>query len=1061
MKRSTLKSLIGGSLLGTMLMAPSIHLTANRLDVAISVGFAQANASRSARPEKMDVETHRFLIEKLQAVLAKTPKGDATRVPALLRLADLFSERARLLAMQEIERGCFQDTKADGCGVSQEDRKNAIRHYEMALEESSGANQSRILFQLAHLYEVDGNNAKAASLYRRILSMGSRHFSQTILGQSQAGLGEIAFKEKRFRDAKQAFELALKNGETPRKGWVHYRIAWSDLNLNQAEAGKKRLIMILKTPALLSLESTSGSNVDQSFREDIARDLTIFYARTGFNQGDINTLWTLSPDIARKSILMELAEEAERLGQKRSAIAVWSTLASRGQGDKNGLSTRERIEAHARVATLRFGLGEKAVAVQDFKGAIDLWQKQGCSPEAECSILERRLRKLVLDWNKNEETKLSRELLEMYRLYAGRFPHDPEMAFWGANVARELKANREAMALYHQAAEEASKQVRSGKFRVAEGQDPKKEEAKVRTVFEGSLLSEIEMAELTNDLKLREQAYTHYLALNANGPKSLEVRYQLAHVAYQRGDHEKAADQFYVIAARDEQCRGRQVPGLCRQAADLALDAMGLLKKEERLEAVATEFMKLYPAGEAEFSGIARRARLNMAAKAANGSSQSEMTENLKKLGDLNLKTASRSEVLLTHTNRFVLAEKTRNFAEANKAAVAIINFPGATEAERQDALAKRLWVAEMQLDFPTAYVTARQMTEPKNKAQAAERELKLALLAELSGRDPKAHLQKFIVMTKDRKAELAARVKLLKLAGFSVAEFNRHFDSLRRDTKVFADIGLEVYARNPSPRLAKRLLDVRGVSQTFEGGVLVRAGELKSVEAWAKRLAGQKLPAKASDRALQNAIAARVKALNDAGKFANKVIQSKDGWLQALALQVVAVENRRLKAEILELPAPKGLKEADVKRYQDLIAKQVVPFEVKALKIDQKLKAFWSTNPGEALAGAIEESSGARRTLLTRETRSMVSILDIAGQSDISRRLNRAMASEDRMSRASNLASSRSGRSALESARASVRKDPFDVDYLRRLRTLEAEVGRETMVSYIDSRMNRLGVKP
>lgn len=1018
---------------------------------AFSVVAPMANAPRAfAEPQKMDVGTHRFLIEKLESVIANTPKGDSTRVPALLRLADLFSEEARLLSLKEVESGCFDSAQANVngkeiCGSSASDRQSAIKYYEMALHESSGANQSRILFQLAYLYEAHGQNGKAANLYRRILALGQKHFSKTILGQSQAGLGEIAFKDKKFSEAKRAFELALKNDQTPRRGWIQYRIAWSELNLGQAQSGKRRLLLILKTPALLTFESTTGAKVDASFQEDIARDLTVFYARTGFNEKDIQDLWALSPAHARKDILVTLAEEAERLGQKRSAIAVWSFVATRPV-EQQHLENRERIEAQARVSTLRFGLGEKKKAVSDYKQAIALWDKSGCSPEAECALLQKRLRKLVLDWNKNEETSLSRELLEMYRLYAARFSNDSEMAFWGANVARELKANREAMALYHQAAEQSAQAI-------AKGED--KQDSKIRTVFEGSLLSEIEMAEATKDAKLREKAYGHYLALNPQGPKSLEVKYQLAHVTYERGDMSKAADQFYQLAAREEACRsGKSTPIFCRQAADLALDAIVVLKNDERLEATALEFASMHPgAGSKDYGAIARRARLNIAAKAADSKSSSAMNENLEKLSKLNLKDASRDEVLLTHRNRFVLAEKTRNFAAASAAAVAIINFPGATAAEREDAMAKRLWVAEMQLDFPTAYVTAKQMKMTNMKP--ADRELKLALLAELSGRDARGHLKKFIALTKDRKAELAARVKLIKASGYSVAEFNRHASALSRNPEVMAGVGFEVYARNPSTRLAKQILSIRGVAKTAEGGVLVRAGQIKPIEVWAKRLASSKLPTNAGDKALQKALATRVRSLQDADTFANKAIKSQDAWLQAMALQTVAVENRRLKDEILALPMPKGLKAPEQKRYQTLINRQVAPFEIKAIKVDQKIAKFWAQNPAENLARTIELSTGAKRAFLIREARAMIDVLKMLdssmGPASAAKRLARAVESDPPEVRPSTLAS----------AREDVKENPFDVDSLKRLRQLESEAGRDTMVTYLDSRMGNMGAKP
>jgi hypothetical protein len=569
------------------------------------------------------------------------------------------------------------------------------------------------------------------------------------------------------------------------------------------------------------------------------------------------------------------------------------------------------------------------------------------------------------------------------------------------------------------------------------------------SVFEGSLLSEIELAEQSKDLGLRESAYRHYLALNPNGPKALEVKYQIAHVTYTRGETAKAGDLFFEIAARDEKCRVKLAPSYCRQAADLALDSVALQKNDSRLEAMGEELASLYPTAKVEYLGVARRARLNLAAKAASTGSTSEMTDNLKRLKKLNLHGASNSEILLTHRNRFVLAEKTRNFDEASSAAVAVINFKGATADQREDAMAKRLWVAEMQLDFPTAYVTAKQMKH--SGVPKVERELKLSLLAELSGRDARPHLREFISLSRDRRAQIAARVNLVKLSGFSESEFNRQFSYLKSDSRILASLGLEVYSRQPSRRLADRLLAVPGVARTEEGSVLIRSRELKSLITWSTRLEAQKLPVQASDRALRKALSARMSELQKADSYANKMIKTGDVWLQALALQTVANENRRLKNEILSLPAPANLKQSDLKRYQTLVQKQVLPFELKSVRIADKVQKFWKSNPAETVGLTIEKTVGSKRSFLSREAAVLVSALEVVGQEQEARRVQAAIESDVSSVR----------QSAIDSARNDVKEDPFDVESIRRLRELEAKAGQETMVAYLESRMSRMGVRP
>lgn len=1000
------------------LVARSIFQTLVALS-AVSGSAAYASGFSKPTNEKMDIETHSFLIDKLDAVIKATPKGDATRVPALLRLADLYSERARLSLMKEIEGGCTV------CKAGETDRAKAIAAYEVALDESKGQvrqeTESRILFQLAYLYEIHGKDGKAEELYKRVLKIGSARFSQQILGQSETGLGEIAFKNKNFKEARVQFERALKRKETPRQGWVNYRIAWCDLNLGQAEAGKGRLVKVLKTPALLTTDSTNGAQIDSSFQEDVARDLTVFYVRTGFNDRDVETLIQLTPENSRKSILVDLAEEAERLGQKRQAISVWSMLIS---SKIAVLENREKIEASARIAYMSYGLGEKQRAVSEFERGLSLWKKAGCEPDAECAILQKRFRKLVLDWNKSEETKPTASLLSAYISYANAFKSDVEMAYWGGNVARELKKHREAVALYRQSAEMGAREVRSGKV-----SDPN-----VPKVFEASLVAEIEMAEASGDVKVREEAYNHYLDLNPTGEKEFEVRYQLAHIAYKRGETEKAAEQFYGLAAKHKTCESAK-PALCKTAADLALDSLVLLKRDEQLETRALEFSAKYPTASGEYKAIARRARLNIAAQVAGKETNtSTLNDNIKKLRQMDLSGAPREEVMLSYQNRFVLAEKAKNFGEAELAIASQIKMDGLSESEREEAKAKQLWLFEMQLKFGEAYKTAKTMKFAR--LSDADRELKLSMLAELSGNDARPHLRQYLSKTRDSKGELAARVKLLKLSGFSVAEWSAQSKYLSRNPRIFAAAGVEVYARSGSKKVMEQVLANRQARVTADGLHLLRARERKSIETFLASVPG---PLKS-----EKGIAARVKWLAKADAVANTVIRLGDAWLETGVLNVVARENRRLNEEIIALPIPKGLKGEQERVYRKLVAAKVYQYLAKAKKIEAKLEFFMASERTiqnyEADLGAARD---ARRTLLVSEAKFLARMTPDA----VSRRLERAASREVDTVRPN----------AVQAAIEDVRENPFDLSSIRELRDIEMQRGQDTMVAYLETRIRGL----
>ncbi len=1007
-----MKQLLARSIVQTLVVVSAFS--------AVSGGAAYASGFSQPTNEKMDIETHSFLIDKLEAVVKSTPKGDSSRVPALLRLADLYSERARLSLMKEFEAGC-----TTACKSGEGDRAKAIAFYEVALDESKGQvrqeTESRILFQLAHLYEIQGKDGKAEELYKRILKLGSAHFSAQILGQSESGLGELAFKNKNFKEARAHFESALSRKQTPRQGWAHYRIAWCDMNLGKADAGKARLFRVLQSPALLTTESTAGSKVDVSFQEDVARDLTLFLVRTGFTDRDVENLIRLTPATARKSVLVGLADEAERLGQKRQAISVWTLLI----GSKVAvLENREKIEASVRVAYMQYGLENKQQAASQLDQGLALWKKSGCEPDAECAILQKRFRKLVLDWNKSEETKPSASLLGAYVSYAGTFKTDVEMAYWGGNIARELKRHREAVSLYRQSAEMGAREIRSGK--VSDPNIPK--------VFEASLVAEIEMAEASGDVKVREEAYNHYLELNPNGAKEFDVRYQLAHLAYKRGETEKAAEQFYGLAAQHKTCESAQ-PALCKTAADLALDSLVILKRDEQLEARAIEFGRKYPSSAAEYRAIARRARLNISAQVAGKETNvSVLNENIKKLRQVDLAGASREEVMLTYQNRFVLAEKAKNFSEAELAIAQQIKTPGLSESEREEAKAKQLWLFEMQLKFADAYKTAKTMKF--SKLSTADREIKLSMLAELSGQDARQHLRRYLESTRDAKGEIAARVKLLKLANFSIAEWNSQAGHLARNPRIFAAAGVEVYARTGSKKVIEQVLSNRQARSTADGLHLLRARERKSIETFLSSVPGSLTSEKG--------IPGRVKWLQNADTFANSVIRQGDAWLETGVLNVVARENRRLNEEIIALPIPAGMKGEQERVYRKLVAAKVHLYLLKAKKIESKLEFFLASERTlinyEADLAAARDS---RRNLLVSEAKFLARMAPEA----IARRLERAASRPVETVQPN----------AVQAAIEDVRENPFDLSSIRELRDIEMMRGQETMVAYLDTRIRGL----
>ena len=134
----------------------------------LSVAVLSALNVRLAHAEKMNLETQDLVIKKVERVLSVISPKDPSYNASQQRLADLLAERARELFMLEVEANC------EGCKGSSKDRQRAIAIYEDLLKRTDISEHGRILFQLAHLYEMGGNIKSAINLLEEIVKSANK-----------------------------------------------------------------------------------------------------------------------------------------------------------------------------------------------------------------------------------------------------------------------------------------------------------------------------------------------------------------------------------------------------------------------------------------------------------------------------------------------------------------------------------------------------------------------------------------------------------------------------------------------------------------------------------------------------------------------------------------------------------------------------------------------------------------------------------------------------------------------------------------------------------------------
>lgn len=953
---------------------------------------------------RMDSETQTHVIERLDRILSKMDRKDSSYLPSNLRLADLLSERARLRFMNEIEEGC------DGCKGSKADRKRALGLYEELFPKAQEESKGTILFQMAHLYEMAGDQKKAISLHQSILKNPKKKHSRELLTRSRIALADLYYQTAKFKEALSEYQIAFRDPKASNRGLILYRIGWCQFNLDRLNQGIRTLEKLASTPALLTKESPQGTAHDPAFQGDVLRDLATFYSRRKVGSGEISKFLKLAPQDQKKDLILFFAGETDRIGQKQAASDLYRLYL--GIPD---LTREERLEAQLSLAQVNYDKGQASKSTEDFEIAAREFKNTNCSADAKCQEFQKKMRRYVTELHRSKKIDPDRDVLKAYAIYAKTFPQDTQMAILGAQVAVDIKQAGMAALLYHHASRSA--------------EDPK--------LRETALLGQIEAAEKSGDPKLREEAYLHYLELNPKGPKAFEVRYQLAHLSYERKEWAKAAGQFRELALD----KGGDA-GLRKKSADLALDSLAAQKRDADIEKWSLEFAAVFPQAKDEFHQISRKAVQNQAAQAANSkdSSTSELRGALKKMQSASLAGATDREKLVHFRNQALLAEKVGDETALIASLGGLLAVRSLSPGEKEETLARKVGAYERLLDFKSAYRTALRMKFPR--LSGAERELRLGTLADLAGLKPQKHYEAALRSGLKGPRSASVRSRLVLLSTRPVRELARHKNELARSPAILSETVLLVFGRTGNLRELESYGRMPALRGAPAGRYLRKQPFYGRHQALDRRMQKHSLNAK-SDARLQATLRERIRLLGEADESLAQAVQLQDYTAQIMALTTVVRENERMVRDLAALPLPKGLKPAEQERYLELLKNQSRPYLTKSKFAAQKLDAFWESDA--TLNQIIEDYRRGRveiRRILAPELRILAAI---SPSYSIRSRLNSA------------LGESAPSREDLLSAREDVREKPEDKRRLEKLKSLETKIGHPLMSSYLDARLGQM----
>jgi hypothetical protein len=958
--------------------------------ISWSAIFAGALSLQAAA--QMDSASQNLLIEKLDGVYLHLPANDPSKVAVTLRLADLYADRAR-------------QASVSGGADRPLDRQKALRLYGEVVDQASDGARPKIILQMGHLHQMNGDEDKAIGFYTKNISS---QLDPALLSEANLALGEIYFKRRDFNKAIPYYDEVLKHSQAGSRGLAVYRRAWSYFHKGEITTAIQELERILKSTELQA-RSGASTGVDPQFKEEVARDLATFMAKDPVTLARVETLFALSPEHTRVQNGYALAHELERLSKRQEALLTWNFVVG------HLAQPSERLVAQLSMAQLHLDTADKASALKNYERALQSWGDAGVKGTEGEAELKRRARNFVVAWNQTEKKQPTPELLTAYELYLSVFSDDIDARLYAAQLATDLKNYPAAWTHFTHARDLLAKEP---------GQADK---------LESVLLSMIETGESAKNETLEMDSYASYIQYSAKKTKLSEVRYQQAHALYDKGDYAKASEALRALAVEV-----KADAKLRKQAADLSLDALVLLKDELHLITWAKEYEMLFTDQAAEFSAIIQKAVLTRAAALA----EKDPAAALAALKDFNPLRASGEDKLKYYKNTLILAEKLAQIKEASMAADALLSLPSVSMEDRELAWSRKAYFAELRLDFSTAFAA----TEKLEKTfPVDEKNFKLAVFAELSGRASSPFYLNYLAKSKDEDRKPLVAAELVRKAKNPEAELEKVKGVLAAHPALLAELYAEIYSATAKEAVLRKVASNSALNSTEAGRLLARQKFLKEFAPVKAKLSADKMDSSGNAK-LAASIKRRGVLLTKAEDLAKRSIQSGDWTAQLISIDLIARESERFYQDLLSAPVPAGLNSEEEQEYLNLLSAQAMPFQTKAAEAKAKVAQFWSTSDWSAPLAASWQRKSLRGLLDTE----IAALKEVAPPEQLSKFDAFMNAREPQLAM-------RPSVSELQLARQKVYENPMDRKALEDLLTLERSCENRAMSEYLATRLERL----
>lgn len=947
------------------------------------------------RAEPMDLSTHNMLIEKLEKGKGG-PNGE-------LRLADLYSDRARIKELQEIEQKC------NNCLKSNEDRKTAITKYKSVFSKLDNSEKERAFTQIAQNHLVLGETKKADQYYHQILK--DKQSSRKLKALAEHALAEQFFFSHNYAQAYLGYKIAIKLDPGLNNVITRYRLAWCEFNAGKYELAKTHLEQLL----------SSGEEIDKQLRFDIARDFAKFTAKGPINNNTLQKVDHLSPDSEAKTNVELLASELDRLVRStENLIANYYIL------EHFEMTHLDKASAYLRLSMAEQSLKRNNQATESLEKASENYLKGDCSKdEFRCSDFKDKAKKYIVYWSKVEKDKPSASLLKAWEIYLVTFKSDIDMHFLAAQTFHKLHNYAFAQKLYIKTAE----LVRE------------KDSAKDKKLFIATLDGAITVAEEAKSKDLKKIAYTKYIELNPKGEKVYQARYQLGYLNYEEHKYDQALEVFGQLLGEYKEKQAAQNKKVAKQSADLILDIHALKKDNLKVMALSQDFIKIFPADRIEYTSIYRKALLHEANASIEDSKKSNehKVNLLTAMKGLFLRGVSDKEQILILETQVRLARAVNDLFEVQRGSKALLAIKSIQQKTKDFAYDQVIWASEVTLNFFQAfrYAEMRYSSPYKTKTQL----LKLAILAELAGKSPRFYYEEYLRHPHSTLEGNNIRAKIIQTSQSPWKQIKDYTGHLKGSPQLFSELTLETFARFRNVGAAQQVLDHRNVAVKPAGVMLRRHLEIPEFYRLQHKVSKHIIGQSSSSR-MQANITERMNHIGNMEQFANEAIKRQDFVLQMASLAVLKEQKERLARDLKTLPVPRELNQNEKVQYAQILNDKIRSIEIEAHKISERIAGFWAKETyTQEMARSFDQGFVEFKKLISEEARVLYTYAP-SNKRDLLENMMKIPVLP---------------RNDLLQARSDVKAKPFDSGSLARLRDLERAHNNLTQVAFLELRINDL----